>query len=155
MNRTLVVLCATGLVCGMAEAQAVPVAGGSPEWAGLDKMEWPTVDEIGVPLYPDLTAFLAGENVGVTEAEGEFRFVNFASQADVATLLAWYGEHAEGWVVDETMEMLFPEGASINDALMGQTPYVNISDMVEGTEGKCGGWYACKTMVQVVYKPAP
>ena len=155
MNKLLPVVLATALVCGSASAQTVPIAEGAPDWAGLQGLDWPSDEEIGVPLYPDLKAFFTGANVGVTAEQSAFRFVNFASQADVQALLAWYEENAEGWVVDATMEMLFPKGASMNDALMGSVPYVNISDAAEGTvDGKCGGWYACKSLVQVVYKPA-
>ena len=129
------------------QAQRVPVAEGA-----IADQEWPTVDEIGVPLYPDLKAYMAGVPPNpFAQNASEFRFVNFASQADVPTLLAWYGEHADDWVVDADMRMLYPEGADANAAMMGQSPFVNFLDETENP-GKCLG-ISCKSTVQVVYKP--
>ena len=137
-------------VCS-AQEQRVPVADGA-----IADQEWPTVGEIGVPLYPDLKAYMTGTPpLGPPAGDKDaFRFVNFTSQADVPTLLAWYGEHAEGWVVDADMEMLFPEGADIHTAMMmlGQSPFVSVMDMTEGAAGICMN-VPCKSMVQVVYKP--
>ena len=148
LKKTAANLCVTVCLCvfGLA-AQDVPVADG----AAAPEGGWPTVEEIGLPIYPDLRAYMAGvpENPFASNAS-EFRFVNFASQTDVATLLAWYGEHAEGWVVDEDMEMVLPEGADADAAMMGESPFVNISDM--SAMGMCVT-VPCKTMVQVVYKP--
>ena len=134
------------LTVSSVQAQRVPVADGA-----IADQEWPTVDEIGVPLYPDLEAVFAGTPpMGPLAGDKDaFRFVNFASQTDVPTLLAWYGEHAEGWVVDADMQMLFPEGVDANAAMMGGSPFVNITDS-EGT-GMCMN-VPCKSMVQVVYK---
>ncbi len=126
------------------QAQRVPVADGV-----IAYQEWPTMDEIGVPLYPDLEAVFAGITQTLAGDKDALRFVNFASQADVPTLLAWYGEHAEGWVVDADMQMLFPEGVDANAAMMGGSPFVNITDSED--TGMCMN-VPCKSMVQVVYK---
>ena len=136
------------LMVSSVSAQRVPVAEGA-----IADHEWPTVDEIGVPLYPDLKAYMAAVSPANPFAQNasEFRFVNFASQADVPTLLAWYEEHADGWVVDADMRMLFPEGVDANAAMTGQSPFVNFFDMTEAP-GKCLG-ISCKSTVQVVYKP--
>ncbi len=124
-------------------AQSVPVADG----AMASEHGWPTLEEIGVPLYADLEAYMAGVP---PLAGNEFRFVNFASQTDVATLLAWYGEHADGWVVDEAMEMVLPAGTDVDAAMMGESPFVNMLDM--SAIGTCVT-VPCITMVQVVYRP--
>lgn len=131
-----------------ASAQRVPLAKGATETA--EGRAWPTLEEIGIPLYPDLEAFMLGENPSADG--GTLLFVNFASQADANALLAWYSEHAEGWQVDEDMNVLLPEGASIMDVMMGKTVFVNIYDAE--TIGGCFGGVPCKSMVQVVYKPA-
>ena len=133
------------LTVSSVQAQRVPVADGA-----IADQEWPTVDEIGVPLYLDLEACMAGTSPMGRSDKDAFRFVNFASQADVPTLLAWYGKHAEGWVVDADMQMLFPEGADANAALMGRSPFVNFIDVTD--TGMCMN-VPCKSIVQVVYKP--
>ena len=132
-----------------AAAQKFPVAENAFE--DQTGRTWPTLVEIGIPLYPDLEAFMMGENPAIMPDSEVYWFVNFASQKDVKTILAWYAEHAEGWAVDEDLGMLLPEGAEAMDAIMGKAAFVNLID--SETAGGCWTGVPCKTMVQIAYKP--
>lgn len=136
------------VACGL-EAQRIPLAENAV--SDPDK-DWPTLEELGVPLYPDLEAFIIGENPAMGPGAAQYRFVNFASQKDVATILSWYGEHAEGWEVDTDMDMVLPEGMDAMDALMGKSGFVNVSEATLG--GGCWSGVPCESLVQIVYRPA-
>lgn len=138
----VIAVAASILVAGDLRGQTVPVA------EGAIGDEWPTIAEMGVPLYPDLAAYYRGDNPGPGPNPQGYKFVNFASQETVATLLAWYQDHVDGWVVNASMEMIFPEGAGVTEAMAGSTPFVTIAEMEDGCLG-----VACSTMVQVVYQP--
>lgn len=154
--RVIVGAVALALMLPALAGDTVPVvkipAGMKPSLAtyyrnGLKKIHWPTLAELGVPLYPGLRAYTMAS--GKDKKGHTWEAAGFASPVKRDKVIAWYRKKLPKWKYDSTMKALLGPGCDMSKMLNGVCPFINGMDM---SGAKCGGQFPCKATIQISYR---
>lgn len=114
--------------------------------AARKKLPFPSVKELGVPLYPDLAATVV--DVNPDSSGKKWGTVTFMSQAKTAKVIAWYRKKKlPGWKYNTTFKWLEGKGCTQAKAITHACPMIAGMDV----QGACPGIYECKSEILITY----
>ena len=110
---------------------------------------WPQRADLGVPLYPDLRAFMVQR---FAAAPAKLATVLFTTHAPAARVLKWYARRLPEWHLDKASGVLAPRDCGTPGALHNRCPYIEAQNV---KTHQCGPAFDCTGQVAISYRPGP